>query len=555
MASSTTEKPRTKRKKAGTVFQMPFEAPPIASETTQTDTEALESLPLEPLTPTGIARASVEPFPPYPRPKSKGGNVPWEEGIAYWRGLPPEFIERSSFYVIREWPALDRLQELTPEELELIRLKQRREPFKNIDKRYQPFEETDTRMAFLRRYGSGDYKCYFNDIGVTGAKDPLLKSRNLFKFIVSFHDPDFPPILDPSRPDKGIGILDLTHPANQSYISDLRMKGVLLPDKKAGDDNVATGEVISSMANRIESLAGEVAKGQQDKIVERIDRIAEKVGNGNGASSMVEMLRAAKELVTPAPVVASTENAMLNTIVTLLTRQMETSQAEAKELREELREVRKVQTSPIAPKGILEQLSELASAGEALNKVKGLFGGATEAVAPAFRGKFAWLEAVREILPDAKDILLPVMTGVGEYIASKASPQTARAPIANGNGKAPVGDRFATLLKETITPSMLTHLNNGDSGEVFAAWLFDGFPVEFEKFQQFRHPLLPGLVGAPAIIEGYRRSAVWGSELAHREQQFQVFVQEFCAWKPEEDEDMPGEVLQAGSQESETEQI
>src|SRR5262249_13470177 len=125
--------------------------------------------PIEAEVRTGAVEPSIEPFPPYPRPSHKGGNADPAAAWAYWRSLPPEFIERSCFYVCRDWPVLDRLQELTPEELLEVRQKRKREPYKNIDKRYGPYAEADMKTAFLRYYGSGDYTCYFNDTGVKGS--------------------------------------------------------------------------------------------------------------------------------------------------------------------------------------------------------------------------------------------------------------------------------------------------------------------------------------------------------------------------------------------------
>lgn len=261
-----------------------------------------------PQTTTGYVKPSQDPFPPWPKGEGKGGYTTIEAVMQYWESLPPEFIARTNFYVNRDHPKLDRLQELNDVQRAEVTAKKRREPAKYIDKPASPWREKDIKSAFLRRYGSGDYKVFLNDSGATtreGKKNPETSSRNLCKAKFSIWDTDYPPVLDPSRPDKGLGILDWTFPANASYIADLRIKGILPPQQKE-DADVQT-DVVKTLVDQVGTLADKVAAHETDRLV---DRIAEKVNpqGGNGgrsqASDIVDVLRAAKEL-NPAPPTAA----------------------------------------------------------------------------------------------------------------------------------------------------------------------------------------------------------------------------------------------------------
>ena len=113
-----------------------------------------------------------------------------------------------------------------------------------------------------------------------------------------------------------MGILDWKHPANASYISELRMKGILPPGEKEEED-VAT-EVVKTLVDKVESLADKVAVHEQDRLVERIaEKVSPQGNQQSAAGQIVDVLRAAREFNPPAavaPAPASPESQMAGTL-------------------------------------------------------------------------------------------------------------------------------------------------------------------------------------------------------------------------------------------------
>src|SRR5260370_8929901 len=107
--------------------------------------------------------------------------------MGYWRAIPKEFSPRLIVYVNREKPVLNRLQELSSEELFLVRSGKKRAPFKYIDKTIEPWPG-ETRMEYLNRYGSGICRLYINDAGAPGhPSEQDFKSLTLCKFTLSYY--------------------------------------------------------------------------------------------------------------------------------------------------------------------------------------------------------------------------------------------------------------------------------------------------------------------------------------------------------------------------------
>jgi hypothetical protein len=179
MADSTTQAPKRTRKprpKArSTVVRMPTQTPFDDTSGPQDDSDPNEALPDTSPASKEAYTASQKAFPPAPRGTGKGGYCKDTDGMLYWQTLPSEFQNRLNVYVNREWPVLNRIQELTADEKALVAAKKRREPYKYIDKPAEPFGP-DTRQEFLQRYGSGIYKVFINDAGVKGA--PRKRSGN-----------------------------------------------------------------------------------------------------------------------------------------------------------------------------------------------------------------------------------------------------------------------------------------------------------------------------------------------------------------------------------------
>jgi hypothetical protein len=108
-------------------------------------------------------------------------------------------------------------------------------------------------------------------------------------------------------------------------------------------------------------------------------------------------------------------------------------------------------------------------------------------------------------------------------------------PMATGE------DALVKFMIETLKRPMLEHLKNGWKGDSLAEWMDDGGFADYIKpLQNFQHSQLPGLQGAAALFQAMHHPMIWG-EVAHREQQLRQFLQEFCAWKDEDDNTVEGE--------------
>jgi hypothetical protein len=556
MAMSTANPPKKPAKRGTKVLQMepqtPFDSP-------QTPPETDDSPPVEARPPVSSGSTNPKPFPIPPKPSLKGGYCEEAVGMAYWRGIPEEFRDRLTVYINREHPVLNRMVEVTPEDIELMRQHKKRYPIKYIDLPPEPFSE-DTAGEFLNRYGSGKYKVFVNDVGIKGAKAPDLQSRNLCKFMVKVYDSDHPPILDPSRPDKGLGVLDWTHPENQSYVAELRTRGIFPPDEKAGDS--VAESVVTTLVDKISDLSDRVGVHETDRLVERI---AEKMNGGQSrAGETLDTIRAVKEMMTPTGQPAAVAKDPLELATALFTIMNQTKadnpaidmyRDELKAAREEMKEMRAAAlaqaTSPSTQsKSLVDQAVELAGAVEKLSPLKALFGlGGNGAVAETVRaGRTGWLDVARDL--GSKFFESDLATGVGQYLGSIAM-RNAGGPMQPNpapNGQPQVQQRdeaaaFDAFVREVVNPTLLRQYSRGFGGDDFAGWMFDAFPDRLKQLQTLTHQRMPGQKGAPVIIAAYQNlyPDTYKPLIAQREGEtsFAQFVNEFCAWKPEEEQQEP----------------
>jgi hypothetical protein len=113
-------------------------------------------------------------------------------------------------------------------------------------------------------------------------------------------------------------------------------------------------------------------------------------------------------------------------------------------------------------------------------------------------------------------------------------------PGAPQNGVQRPANEFETFIQNVLNPALLRHYIQGFTGGEFAGWLYDGYPDRVVQLQNFTHPMMPGLKGANAIIQAYKRTeSMWptlSSARSNGEAGFTEFVIEFCAWKPDTDE-------------------
>jgi len=550
----------------GTVTELP-------KKNSKKSTPKAETPPIE------YVKPSKEPFPPWPKGEGKGGYCKSEDLFNYWDALAPEFIARTNFYVNREHPKLDRMQELTDEQRAQVKAKTRRPPAKYIDKVATPWKEKDIRSAILRRYGSGDYKIFLNDAGIGGNikdKDPDLTSRNLCRALYSVWDSDFPPILDPSRPDKGIGILDWTHPQNASYIAELRMKGIHPPNTKEEDD--VPNDVVKTLVDQVGTLADKVAAHETDRLVERIAEKVNPQGNGaSAASQIVDVMRAAKELnapATPAVSAPSQESQLATTLqlvqtimamkadnpmAALYQAQMDKLAAEMKEYREDnrklqekLQEKRNNEDGTGGLEGLIDKWDKISPK---LTNLLGLAGDKAADVVHGRRRPF-YEEIALSLAPQLGPGLNSLLGAAAGYLMGGGQRQALGAPppVVNANGQAalpapaapqdplqplrqkvglfmqsnikPLQKHFEDFIKGTPRDEDDPEMGKKDGGD-FAYWVNESFGMDDLKAARE--------LGSANIKAMFQQSPYWPA-IAPYEAKFSEFLDQVLSFQPDEDE-------------------
>lgn len=215
-----------------------------------------------------------------------------------------------------------------------------------------------------------------------------------------------------------------------------------------------------------------------------------------------------------------------------LREEMREERAANRSLQEELRRAQAPAAAAAAekPKTLLEQATELA---DAAGKLKTIFNGPDENIIP--RGKISPWQVARDVIPEIAN------SKIMEAVAAKMMAGPTAMPPMNGNGAQPRQNStippLARFIENVGTPAMLEYFNAEGSGSDFADWLYSGFPTILPQLQGFTHPALPGLVGAPAIVQAYKNTPNVWPQLASREAQFIEFINEFCQWRPDADEE------------------
>ena len=136
----------------------------------------------------------------------------------------------------------------------------------------------------------------------------------------------------------------------------------------------------------------------------------------------------------------------------------------------------------------------------------------------------------------------PIAEGIGQWLGSVAqknvqgNPAPMNGAPQNGVQQRPADD-LESFITHVLNPALLRHYIQGFSGADFAGWLFDGYPDRLSQLQNFTHRMMPGLRGASAIIQAYKHTdSMWPTLSSRGEQEFTTFVNDFCAWKPEQPE-------------------
>jgi hypothetical protein len=193
-------------------------------------------------------------------------------------------------------------------------------------------------------------------------------------------------------------------------------------------------------------------------------------------------------------------------------------------------------------KGLIEQIVETVGGDNKVDMLKRLFNNGSAEAGPARRT--TGLDLAREL--GGKLFEGPIAEGLGQWIGSLAQRNV------NGNGHAPMNpaqgnaqpakgspEHLARFIELTVNPALLSHYVRGMSGSDFAAWLADGgYMDELAQLQNFTHPRIPGQRGAQAIVTAYKNTPhMWPTLSSQGENRFIQFVNEFCAWVPETEDE------------------
>lgn len=156
--------------------------------------------------------------------------------FTYWKKLDKLQPDRVSAYVYRTWPVIDKRWE-NPKAVLHIRKESAAFP-----------DPEEWRSEMLHRYGSGNYKIILTD-------DALSKGIGQ-TVIPDLRDPEYPPVID------NLDELVMDDPANQSFLENLRQKGILPGQKEEND--MAAGEMAAALTGTIDKLTDKLSERQKE---------------------------------------------------------------------------------------------------------------------------------------------------------------------------------------------------------------------------------------------------------------------------------------------------
>jgi hypothetical protein len=278
-------------------------------------------------------------------------------------------------------------------------------------------------------------------------------------------------------------------------------------------------------------------------------------------NEVLETMRAAKELFAPpngaptaAPAVDPLAQAMSiakdfmqmrseNPMVDILRDELKELRAELRSEREANRKHETAAATGAKPKTLIEQLKELGEAKELIGKVLGING---DGGGIARSGKISPWQLAREVIPEV--INSEFFAGLGQRIAAGANHTNGAATAAPSmsqqqtpaNGQADNSEAaFQKWIRDVVNKQVIRfflHMPGMEGGDL-ADLLYAMEPEWTLRLQKFEHPQLPGMIGKDAIIAGYKATqSVWPQvQQSGRTAEFEVFVQQFCEWKPEDE--------------------
>jgi len=471
---------------------------------------------------TKLAPAEAGNGQPAPKPEKRHGRPPKGEDripkvMSFFKRVDSiakeDWGTRAAIKVYRLEPSIDRLRLGEP---------------KHIQRYTEPVDEDRIKAD----HGSGRYRLYLN------FKVPTEQSeRELDSMEIDILDMNFPPKLARGE------WLDI--PANKKW-EWCRNLLPATPGQQQEQRATATQELAETLS---------VLDSIQDRALERAQPAAQRV------DSTLDIIRAVKEL-TPAPPPA-TDNALLNTVVTLMQTQIQVARDDNKELRKEIQDMR---NGPQKAGGALGTLKEIVTEAKSLwPDLKEMFPNLGQRIAGGMRAPRSNMSADQEffqpIVTRILDGIAPVVpmlvtrlmtpnapTGFQSPPAPAIAPANGTAPAASpaqpnapANGAAPAPDvppfnpqQAFEFLKQHAKP-FVDSFKDGMSGIDFAERLFDLYGGEWQGLSWL---YAKQAFGADAIVGLFEKSPFW-PEIAAMKEEFQKYVGEFVAWQPGQEEPEP----------------
>jgi hypothetical protein len=265
--------------------------------------------------------------------------------------------------------------------------------------------------------------------------------------------------------------------------------------------------------------------------------------------SVFDTIKAVKEILPqPAP---ATDNSVLNTVVTLMTKQIEASQEEVRELRKEMRERQNGSGGGFSVEKLVE------GADKVMPLIERIWPAAKDAgekiVGRAIRSNMnGWQEFLQPMMPEI--IKMPVWGIIAQGMMMKQQPQPApglhqmnpaQPALPPGAPQAtPATDPRSEMVQflDELWKPMNNHLamlrppnseNPSEIGKEFAAWVYDGYSAD----PRYESTLSAAkAAGMPMIVGLYKQSPYWPL-IAPIEAQFSTFMESMLNWEAPADAD------------------
>ncbi len=386
--------------------------------------------------------------------------------------------------------------------------------------------------------GSGRYRLYL------GFKAPTEKTeRELDSIEIDILDMNFPPKLARGE------WLDIPYNKKWEWC---RTMLPATPTQQVEQRQSAVGE----LAETLEVLDGITSRAREQA----------KPTEAPARESTLDIIKGVKEMMTPpAP---ATENKMLDTVVALLTKQIDSQAAANSELRKEIADMR---NNPKDSKGgILGNLTgivgEVKSILPDLKEMFPALGEKVGAVSRAVRSNMTgdqefWqpivnriVEAITPAVPMFVNRLMTPTNGqqpqqpptLLQPAPGAQAPGPGAAPPATGPEPQPFNPQQAFEFLKAHAKPFLDWFKDGMPGGEFAESIFNLYGADWQG--------LPWLhakqtFGADNIVAIFKKSPFW-PEIATMEAAFGTFVTDFVAWQPGQEPPPDGQTINTTAQEA-----